>query len=123
MWWKKKAKYIQLPISITTRRTLYVSILLSLQSFLFFLQDQDGTINLFKLPGPGGVVQEGPQVEPVVVGAIRLCVVRWCQRGHLVTVDRVVKEEPLHLHRDLIKKKKKKRVFEVLEQNMKVECV
>ena len=52
-----------------------------------------------KLPGPLRVVEEGPVVEPVVVGAVGLRVVGWGQDGHLVAVDRVATEEMLHLQR------------------------
>ena len=49
-----------------------------------------------ELPGPAGVVQKRPQVEPVVVRAVALGVVRGRQRGHFVSVQGILGEKPLH---------------------------
>lgn len=98
----------------TQTHTPLLYLLVLLEFLLFLLQDQNGPINLFKLPGPRSVVQEGPEIEPVVIGAVRFCVVGWRESRHLMPVDRVVKEEPLYLHRNLCvqiavgEKKKKK---------------
>lgn len=55
-----------------------------------------------ELPRPAGVVQEGPQVEPVVVGAVVLGVIRGGERGHLVSVRGILGEEPLHFVSHLV---------------------
>ena len=94
----KKEKNIHVHRSKIYKTTI---LLVPFELLLFLLQDQNGPINLFKLPGPRGVVQKGPEIEPVIIGTVRFCVVCWREGRHLVPVDRVVKEEPLHFHRDL----------------------
>ena len=78
------------------------SLLVLLQFLLLLLQDLDGTVNFFKLPRPRRVVEEWAQIEAVVVRTVGLGMISWRESCHLVTIDRVVKEEPLHLHRDLL---------------------
>lgn len=53
-------------------------------------------INSFELPVPMYSVQERSVVEAVVVGTVRLCVVRRSEYCHLVTIDCVATEEVLH---------------------------
>lgn len=48
------------------------------------------------LPGPATAVEEGAQVEAVVVGAVALGMVGGRKRGHLVPVGRVLAEEAHH---------------------------
>lgn len=55
-----------------------------------------------ELPRPAGVVQEGPQVEPVVVGAVVFGVIRRGERGHLVSVHGILGEKPLHFVSHLV---------------------
>lgn len=62
---------------------------------------QDGPVDLVKLPGPRGIVQKRAQVEPIVIRAVRLCVIRRREGRHLVAVDRVIKEETLDLDSNL----------------------
>ncbi len=57
-----------------------------------------------ELPTPLGVVEELAVVEAVVVGAVRLGVVRRRQHRHLVAVDGVVPEEVLHFVRHLVRR-------------------
>ena len=54
-----------------------------------------------KLPAPSRVVEKLSEVEPVVVGAVVLGMVGGSESSQLVTVDRVVLEEKLHLFSDL----------------------
>mmetsp|Transcript_109783 Transcript_109783/g.224351 ORF Transcript_109783/g.224351 Transcript_109783/m.224351 type:complete len:780 (+) Transcript_109783:322-2661(+) len=61
--------------------------------FVFLHELVDG----FELPRPSRVVQKGPEIESVVVGAVALRVVARCQRAHLVPVDRVIEKEALDL--------------------------
>lgn len=49
-----------------------------------------------ELPRPAGVVEKRPQVEPVVVWAVALGVIRGGQCGHFVSVRGILREEPLH---------------------------
>ena len=58
-------------------------------------------VNGCKLPAPSRVVEKLSEVEPVVVGAVVLGVVGGSESSQLVTVDRVVLEEKLHLLSDL----------------------
>eukprot|EP00982_Pelagococcus_subviridis_P006787 30294-Pelagococcus_subviridis.AAC.52 len=55
-----------------------------------------------ELPRPAHVVQERPQVEPVVLRRVVFRVVRRRQRRHLMPVRGVEEEEPLHFLRDLV---------------------
>jgi len=63
----------------------------------------DLLINESELPRPEGVVEELAMVIPVVIRAVGLRMVRRSKNGHLVTVDRIVAEEMLHLVRHLNK--------------------
>ena len=58
-------------------------------------------IHSFRMPASARVEQKPPQVEPVIVRRVILCVVRWCQHGELVSVDCVHPEEKLDLVRPL----------------------
>lgn len=75
--------------------------LVFLQRCLFLLDNEHCAVNLLKLPGPRGVVEERAKVETVVVWAVGLGVVGGCQGCHLVSVNRVVEEEPLDLDGNL----------------------
>lgn len=50
-----------------------------------------------ELPAPVGAIQEGPVVEPIIVGAVALGVHRRRQHGHLVSIDGIAAKEVLHL--------------------------
>lgn len=58
-------------------------------------------VNAPELPSPLCVVEEGSEVEAVVVRAVALGVVGRRHRGHLVAIHRVHHEETLHLLRHL----------------------
>uniref|UniRef100_A0A480GIX5 Glutamine-dependent NAD(+) synthetase isoform X1 n=1 Tax=Sus scrofa TaxID=9823 RepID=A0A480GIX5_PIG len=60
------------------------------------LQLQDLVFYAAELPRPAGVVQKRPKIEPVVVWAVALSVVRRGQRGHFVSVCGILREKPLH---------------------------
>lgn len=50
-------------------------------------------VHPLKLPRPSRPIQERPHIKPIVIGAVRFGMVRRCERGHFVTVGRVVVEE------------------------------
>lgn len=50
-----------------------------------------------KLPGPCGVIQEGPQVKAVVIWTVVLGVVGGSESGHFMSVHGVHPEEMLDL--------------------------
>lgn len=64
---------------------------------LHVVRRAENGIDGVKLARPLHVVQELPLIVAVVVGRVNLGVVRGREGGHLVSVHRVVEEEPLHL--------------------------
>ena len=77
------------PIMLRSR----LLVLVNFAALQFFDFGVDGS----ELAGPLGVVEEGPVLEPVVVGAVGLRVVGWGQDGHLMAVDRVAPEKVFYL--------------------------
>ena len=55
-----------------------------------------------ELPGPQHVVEELTMIVTIVVGSVRLGVIRRRQCRHLVTIDRVVTKEELHFVGNLV---------------------
>ena len=53
-------------------------------------------VNLCKLPVPRCLVEERSEVKAVVVRAVALCVICWCQHCELVTIHGIAAKEVLH---------------------------
>lgn len=62
---------------------------------------RDEAVNLPKLKGKARRIEEGPQIEAIVVWTVRFRVIAWRERSHLVSVSRVLEEEELDLVGDL----------------------
>ena len=58
-------------------------------------------IDLSELPGPPAGVQEGPQIESIVIGTVRFGVIGRGESRHLVPVSSVFEEEQLDFLGDL----------------------
>lgn len=57
-----------------------------------------------ELPGPRGVIEEGPQVESVVIGTVVFSVVGRSEGGHFMSVNGIRPEEMLNLGCHLVYK-------------------
>ena len=71
-----------------------------------FVTDMLVTTHMFvddaELPRPEHVVEELTMIVTIVVGTVRLGVIRRRQCRHLVTIDRVVTKEELHFVGNLV---------------------
>ena len=71
------------------------------QAQKFFVSQKPGkgtnlAVDSPKLPHPLYIVQERSEVKTVIIRAVALCMIRWCNCGHLVSVHGVHSEEMLH---------------------------
>ena len=58
-------------------------------------------LNVIKLPGPISRIEKLPMIKTIVVRRVSLGKIGRCERGHLVTIDRVAHKEILDLIGDL----------------------